>query len=156
MGRKEEIKESYIIHPHPLRPTLIPQTLNRIHRLVRRPPSRVNKPKDVDHSDLRARRHAALRDRPVRPLNDIRGVQRRHDREQQHDQRGRDQQLRASAHFVGDEGAEDGAYELHHVLDPLEHELRVVACDSCAAEHLRVVVGDGAVAGPLAEEGYFR
>jgi hypothetical protein len=43
---------------------------------------------------------------------------------------------------------------LHDVLHALEQELGIVRGDSGAGEHLRVVVGDRAVAGPLAEEGW--
>jgi hypothetical protein len=36
----------------------------------------------------------------------------------------------------------------------LQQQLRRVGGDPCAGQHLRVVVRDGAVAGPLPEEGY--
>jgi hypothetical protein len=147
-----------IVHPHAFGARLVPQTLDGVHGLVGRPAGREHEAKDEDHGDLRARHDGALGDDDdaaglVVGRVDVGGVQRRDDAEEEDHQRRGGEELRAPSDPVGQERAEDGADELADVLQALQEEPGGVGGDAGAGQHLWVVVGDGAVAGPLSEEG---
>lgn len=81
-------KATHVIHAHALRTTLIPQTLDRIHGLVRRPTSRVDESEEEDHGDLGASGDAGLRGGlTVWSIDDVGSVQGRHNSEQHDDDR---------------------------------------------------------------------
>lgn len=150
-------------HSHPLRPTLISQTLDWIQLLQRRIPRTIHKPKDKNKRNHRLRLSRTLNPRrliriildlPRRILCEIRRHKRANDAEDDDEDGGRDEELWAAAPFVCVDGAEDGAGEGDDVLHAVVEETEVAVFDTCATEHGWVVVGDGAVAGPLAEEGH--
>jgi hypothetical protein len=131
--------------------------------LQRRIPRRVHKPKDENKCNHRL----CL----TRPLNfgslihiihvlarsillEIRSNESADNREDEDEHRGRDEKLGSATPFVRVDGAEDGTGKGYDVLHAVVEEAGASVGDAGAPEHGWVVVGYGAVAGPLAEEGH--
>jgi hypothetical protein len=152
-----------VVQCHALGPTLIPQTLDGIKLLQRRVPGTIHEPKYKKQRNHRLRLPRALNHGnhilvihilAIPIFLEIRRNQRACYGENEHEAAGGDEELGAPAPGVGVEGAEDSAGEGDDVLHAVVEEARASVGDACAAQERGVVVGDGAVAGPLAEKGH--
>lgn len=152
-----------IVKRHALCARLVPQTLDGVQLLQRGVPGAEDEAEDEDEGDdgerlARVLDHGGPRfvelGLPVRAVDDVCRDEGAHDAEDGDADSRRDEELRSAAPFVRVDGAEDGAGEGDDVLHAVEEETAVVARDARALQHGGVVVRDGAVAGPLPEEGH--
>ena len=109
-----------VVHAHALGAGLVAQHFDGVQRLQRRVASGNDEAEDEDERDLGLGLRAVFgRERAVRRVGKVGGVERGDEDEDADNDARRDEKLRATTPLVGEDGARDGAEERDNVLKAL-------------------------------------